>query len=174
MSDLPDTRQAPRTPLGEVPVVFVFLALAGLVFHETSTSFVEQGAASGGAMFNAALYPELLAWTLVGLSALRLASIAKAVAQGGHTPSEPGDESRQSLFKALIWLGFLVVYLMCIKPLGYHLATPVFMFASFFLLGTRNVLLAAALAIVTSLTMSFVFEVLLNVILPVGIFGIGF
>ncbi|MFN3146167.1 MAG: tripartite tricarboxylate transporter TctB family protein [Paracoccaceae bacterium] len=174
MSDLQETEQGPSNPLGEVPVVFVFLALAGLVFYETNTSFVEQGAASGGAMFNAALYPELLAWALVGLSALRLASIAKAVSQGGHTSSAPGGESRQSLFKALIWLGFLVVYLMCLKPLGYHLVTPAFMFACFFLLGSRNILLAAALAVATSLTMSFVFEVLLNVILPVGIFGIGF
>lgn len=174
MSDAQDTDAAPRTPLGELPVVFAFLALAGLVFYETSTSFVEQGAASGGAMFNAALYPKLLAWALVGLSALRLASIARAVAQGGLTSSAPDGDSRQALFKALIWLGFLVVYLMCLKPLGYHLATPVFMFACFFLLGTRNVLLAAALAVATSLTMSFVFEVLLNVILPVGVFGIGF
>lgn len=174
MSDAQDTEAAPRSPLGELPVVFAFLALAGLVFYETSTSFVEQGAASGGAMFNAALYPRLLAWALVGLSALRLVDIARAISAGGSAPAARSADDRQSLVKALICLGFLAVYLFSLKPLGYHLTTPVFMFACLVLLGTRPVLLAAALAIGTSLTMSFVFEVLLNVILPVGIFGIGF
>jgi len=40
---------------GELAVALAFMALGGFVFYEASTSFVEVGAASGGAMMNAAL-----------------------------------------------------------------------------------------------------------------------
>lgn len=174
MTQSDDAAQNPRNPLAELPVVLFFLALAGLVFYETGTSFVEQGAASGGAMFNAALYPELLGWGLILFSVVRLVDIARATYRmrrvtGVETPVMPTERP-----KALMWMGLVVVYLLCLKPLGYHLTTPVFMFACFYLLGTRSIALAAGLAVVASLTMSFMFEYLLNVILPVGMFGIGF
>ena len=160
-------------------VVLAFLALAGLVFQQTSTSFVEQGAASGGAMSNAAMFPELLAWCLILLAALQLAQIVRSVAAGSATdPSNavtavPGGD-RDSLLKALICTALFVLYLFLLKPLGYHLTTPVFMFACYSVLGTRRVMLAIALALATSLAMSFVFEYWMNIILPVGRFGIGF
>ena len=88
-------------------VVLAFLALAGLVFQQTATSFVEQGAGSGGAMRNAATFPELLAWRLVLLAALQLVQILRGVtaasavpdtsAPAGAPPAKPG-----SLTKALI------------------------------------------------------------------------
>jgi len=174
MTDRTEPPASPRNPLGELPVVAFFLALAGLVFHQTGTSFAEQGAASGGAMFNAALYPELLAWALILFSAVRLIDIARRLTRPTPTDVSVEPSGGPVLPRALTATGLLVVYLICLKPLGYHLTTPVFMFALFALLGTRNLLVAAALALATSLTMSFVFEYLLNVILPVGMFGIGF
>lgn len=174
MTERNEHPESPRNPLGELPVVLFFLALAGLVFQQTATSFVEQGAASGGAMFNAALYPEILAWSLILLSAARLIDIFRKLPGGYAAASMDRASGEFALPRALIATGLLVIYLICLKPLGYHLATPVFMFALFWLLGTRNLLLAAALAVTTSLTMSFMFEYLLNVILPVGMFGIGF
>lgn len=174
MTQSDDAVNNPRNPLAELPVVLFFLALAGLVFYETGTSFVEQGAASGGAMFNAALYPEILGWVLIVFSAVRLVDIGRATIRARRLPKAPEADGPVDLRKALMWTGLVVVYLICLKPLGYHLTTPVFMFACFFLLGTRNLILAAGLAILASLTMSFMFEYLLNVILPVGMFGIGF
>lgn len=164
-----------RRQLGEGIVVLAFLALAGLVFQQTRTNFVDQGAASGGAMFNAAMFPELLGWCLVALAVLRIVGIIRAstatqTIAGEATPAPNRADGR----KALACAGLFVVYLVLLKPLGYHLMTPAFMFGCFYVLGTRSIVLAAALAIGISLAMSFVFEFLMRVILPVGMFGIGF
>ncbi|MEO1019016.1 MAG: tripartite tricarboxylate transporter TctB family protein [Pseudomonadota bacterium] len=170
-----------RRRLGEVVVVLFFFAIAGIVFQQTSTSFVEQGAASGDAMFNAAMFPEFIAWGLIILGIVQLVAIFRpngtvAATETGTAASEPIDpqERRDSRHKALLCLAFFVFYIATIKLLGYHLMTPLFMFACYYILGTRNILLAAALAIGTSLFMSFIFEYWMSVILPVGIFGIGF
>lgn len=174
-----EAARARRRALGEVAVVLAFLALAGLVFQQTGTSFVEQDAASGGAMRNAAMFPELLAWCLILLAALQLAQIIRDLLAGHAAdleraepvaaPGEPG-----SLVKALVCTALFVLYLLLLKPLGYHLTTPVFMFACYYVLGTRRILVAIVLALATSLAMSFVFEYWMNIILPVGRFGIGF
>lgn len=172
-----------RRQVGETVVVLGFLALAGLVFQQTRTSFAEQDAASGGAMFNAAMFPELLAWCLVLLAVLRLIDIVRVVlTPQAHTANQTRDGpagernegDRDSLIKALICTAFFMLYLLLLKTLGYHLMTPLFMFACFYVLGTRRILLAAALAVGTSLAMSFIFEYWMSVILPVGMFGIGF
>ncbi len=173
-----DTR---RRRVGEAGVVLGFLALAGLVFQQTRTSFVEQGAASGGAMYNAALFPELLGWSLLLLAAIQVFRLLRPGGQpaadppqlaGVAAPEDTGD--RRSLRQALVCLALFVVYLLLLRPVGYHLATPVFMAACYYVLGTRNIVVALLLAIATSLAMSFVFEYWMNVILPVGRFGIGF
>lgn len=173
-------RSRVRRQLGEVAVVLAFLALAGLVFQQTGTSFVEQGAATGGAMFNAAMFPELMAWGLILLSALQLVGIIRALVAGTPAdaaadqdgPAGSADDSRLSV--ALVCAALFVLYLFLLKPLGYHLTTPLFLFAFYYVLGTRRILVAIALGLATSLAMSFVFEYGMNVILPVGMFGIGF
>lgn len=176
-----DEKRARRRRVGEAGVALGFLALAGLVFQQTRTSFVEQGAASGGAMYNAAMFPELLAWALVLLAGLQIVRVLRpAGLPTGDPPQLPGVAApdsafdRRSLGKALICLAIFIFYLIALRPLGYHLATPLFMGATFYVLGTRNLALVVLLAIGTSLAMSFVFEYLMNVILPVGRFGIGF
>lgn len=166
--------ETPRKPLAELPVVIGFLTLAGLVFQQTNTSFVEQGAAAGGAMFNAALYPELLAWLIVLLALIRLVNIAKDHRTRTAEANASNSGDHKALSTAFVCMGFLVVYLIALRPLGYHLTTPVFMFACFYVLGTKRIHVAVVLSLGTSLVMSFVFEFLLKVILPVGIFGIGF
>ncbi len=170
-----------RRRIGEVAVVFVFFIMAGVVFQQTNTSFVEQGAASGDAMFNAAMFPELIAWSLIVLGIIQLISIFRPSAESTGPSNdvatgEPisAEEKRDSLNKALLCLVFFLIYIATIKLLGYHLMTPIFMFACFYTLGTRNIALAALLAIGTSLFMSFIFEYWMSVILPVGMFGIGF
>lgn len=168
-----------RRRLGETLVVLAFLALAALVFQQTGTSLVEQGAAGGAAMFNAAMFPELLGWALIGLGAIQLVAIfrpqrAVPEAAGDETQALDPEERRSSLRKAFLCTAVFLLYLATLRPLGYHLMTPLFMFTCFYILGTRTILLAAVLAIGTSLFMSFVFEYWMSVILPVGRFGIGF
>ena len=97
---------------------------------------------------------------------------------GHDAPATQGTAERAVQWldrrRALVCLALFVVYLALLKPLGYHLTTPLFMFGCFYLLGTRRVVLAAVLAVGTSLLMSFVFEFWMSVIFPVGMFGIGF
>jgi hypothetical protein len=169
------TARVKRRQLGEAVVVLAFLALAGLVFQQTHTSFVEQGAASGGAMFNAAMFPELMAWGLVLLSAIQLVGIVRVLmadTEVERDAAEPAPDRQLTI--ALVCAALFVVYLFLLRPLGYHLMTPLFMAAFYYILGTRNPLVAIGLGIATSLAMSFVFEYWMNVILPVGMFGIGF
>jgi putative tricarboxylic transport membrane protein len=171
------TAKVKRRQLGEAAVVLAFLALAGLVFQQINTSFVEQGAASGGAMFNAAMFPELMAWGLVLLSAIQLVGIVRVLIADTEGESHAGEEApdhQRALTLALVCAALFVLYLFLLRPLGYHLTTPLFMAAFYYLLGTRNPLVAIGLGVATSLAMSFVFEYWMNVILPVGMLGIGF
>jgi putative tricarboxylic transport membrane protein len=172
-----------RRLIGELITAAAFLALAGLVYQQTSTAFVEAGAASGGAMMNAAMYPD---WLADGLIVLALLQIGLTLRGGFPGPEEaaprpdhePGVdaviERAANRRKGLICLGLFVLYLFVLKTVGYHLATPVLLGAMFFVLGIRNPLAAAAWGIGVSLAMSALFEVGLDVILPVGRFGIGF
>ncbi len=70
--------RARRRLIGELVAAAAFLALAGLVFQQTSTAFVEAGAASGGAMMNAAMYPDWLAAGLVVLALLQIGLTLRA------------------------------------------------------------------------------------------------
>jgi len=165
---------------GELAVALAFMALGGFVFYETSTSFVEAGAASGGAMMNAAMFPNLLASGLVILGLCQMARIGLAVVRPAAesvvaemaeplAAVEPGMRVRA----ILCGLAFLA-YIASLRQLGYHLATPVLLFVMFRTLGVAGWIRPALLAVAVSLGLSFVFEFGLDVILPVGRFGIGF
>jgi putative tricarboxylic transport membrane protein len=168
-----------RRMVGELVMAAAFLGLAGLIFQQTRTVFAEAGAAEGGAMQNAAMYPEFLAGTLVGLALLQIARTfwgvraALATAADAHAHLSTPDR-RRHLIKALVCLAAFAVYLLVLRLVGYHLATPVLMAVLYFTLGVRHPLVAAVLGVATSLLMSLFFELGLNVILPVGRFGIGF
>jgi putative tricarboxylic transport membrane protein len=164
--------------VGELVMAAAFLSLAGLIFQQTRTVFAEAGAAEGGAMQNAAMYPEFLAGALVILALLQivrtLLGVRAAVATADAHAHLSQPDRRRHLVKALVCLAAFTVYLLVLRLIGYHLATPVLMAVLYFTLGVRNPLVAAALGIATSLLMSLFFELGLNVILPVGRFGIGF
>ena len=176
-----EDRASRKRVVGELLMAAAFLALAGLVFQQTRTEFAAAGAAEGGAMQNAAMYPEFLAAGLVGLALLligrtlwtRRVTVVPAGAPEEAPTLTPADR-RRHLIKALVCLAAFVVYLLVLRVIGYHLATPVLMAVLYFTLGVANPLVAAAFGIATSLVMSAFFEFGLNVILPVGRFGIGF
>jgi hypothetical protein len=176
-----EERAGGKRVVGELLMAAAFLALAGLVFQQTRTEFAAAGAAEGGAMQNAAMYPEFLAAGLVGLGLLlivrtlwtRRVTVAPGVAPEAAPALSPA-ERRRYLIKALVCVAAFVLYLLVLRVAGYHLATPVLMAMLYFTLGVRNPLTAAGLGIATSLVMSAFFEFGLNVILPVGRLGIGF
>lgn len=159
--------------IGEVLVALGFVALAGVVLQQTNTDFVEQGASSGGAMTNAALYPELLAAGMILLAIAQIVGAVRRARAAGAAPSAPSPAEPGATPQALACFAAFTLYLLSLRTLGYHVATPVMLFAMFALLGVR-LPLAALLGVAVSLTMSLFFELGLNVILPVGRFGIGF
>lgn len=172
-----EDRASRKRVVGELLMAAAFLALAGLVFQQTRTEFVAAGAASGGAMQNAAMYPEFLAAGLVGLALLlivRTLWTGRVTVAPGEAPALSPTDRRRHLIKALVCLAAFVAYLLVLRVVGYHLTTPVLMAVLYLTLGVRNPLASAALGIATSLVMSAFFEFGLNVILPVGRFGIGF
>lgn len=163
---------------GGLAVAAGFLAVSLLVFEQILTSFAEQGAASGGALQNAALYPGLLAGVL---ALLALVQVVKLLGRG--RPEEPGPAGggpeaaapgQAEWRKAAVCTAAFFAYVVLLHPLGYHLTTPVLLFVLYRTLGEKGVVRVAFYAVGTSLIASFFFERLLDVILPVGRFGVGF
>ena len=144
----------------------LFLALPLVIFRQSATSLAEQGVASGGPMQNAALFPRMVAWLLLGLAVLNLARLLTGRVRE-PSPVDPTGGTRL----ALVATGLFVAYLLIMPTLGYHLATPVLMAALLALFGLGPVA-AIAGGCAMSLGVAAVFQGLLNVVLPVGLFEI--
>ncbi|MCT7378156.1 tripartite tricarboxylate transporter TctB family protein [Chelativorans salis] len=145
----------------------IFAAIPAVIFWQSATSLAEQDAASGGPMENAALYPRIVA----SIMAVLAAALALRLVLGRVQQRSP-LEARAGTRPALVATGVFTIYLIVLPYAGFHLATPVLCFLLFWLLGIGPV---AALAggIGLSLATAFVFEGLLNVVLPVGAFNIA-
>ncbi|PRY19939.1 tripartite tricarboxylate transporter TctB family protein [Aliiruegeria haliotis] len=156
----------------EIGVALALLVPPIVVVQQSRTSLAEQDVASGDAMTNAALYPQIVAALLGVLALWHLGSVLLATLRG-----LPAGKSRDDAANAPAWMPVASVvglagYLLALPVLGYHITTPAFIFAILMMFGVRLVQ-AAAFALALSLATAFVFEVLLNVVLPVGIFGIA-
>jgi hypothetical protein len=145
----------------------LFASVPVIVFWQCSTSLVEQDAAGGGPMENAALYPRVLAGVmsvLVVVQALRL--LLGKVRQ--PSPFKAHPETR----RALVGAGLFVVYLVALPVIGFHIATPLLCTGLFLLLG-MSIVASVVGAVLLWLATSFVFAGLLNVVLPVGVYNIS-
>ena len=154
------------------PFAFDWIALAIIamapvaIFWQSATSLARQDAASGGPLENAAFYPRVIAALLafvVVIHALRLGlgkvqTLSPLKASGGTR-------------LALILSALFVAYLMVLPLAGFHIVTPILLLTFLCAFGVRP-LVAILGAIGMWLTASFVFEGLLNVVLPVGAFNI--
>ena len=167
-----------RRKAGALAVAAAFLGLSLLVFEQILTSFAQQGAASGGALQNAALYPGLLAAVLAVLALVQCVMVLGFRLAEHADPAEGGADAavrgRPEWRKAGICTVAFFAYVVLLHPLGYHLTTPVLLFVLYRTLGEKGIVRVALYAVATSLVASFFFERLLDVILPVGRFGIGF
>jgi len=145
----------------------LFLALPLVILWQSATSLDEQGVASGGPMVNAALFPRMIAWLLLGLAVINGARIAFGMIRK-PSPLKATPTTRLALIATAIF----IVYLIALPIAGYHLATPVLIAV---LLKTLGLPFMASLAggVGMSLLVAAVFEGALNVVLPVGIFQIA-
>lgn len=144
----------------------LLLAVPLVIFWQSATSLAEQGVASGGPMENAARFPRMIAWLLLGLSVLNGLRLAL-----GHVREGSALDPTPTTRLALAVSGGFLVYLLILPVLGYHLSTPILIAALLKLFGlppVRSLLGGVAM----SLAVAAVFEGLLNVVVPVGLFQI--
>lgn len=139
-----------------------FVALPPVVGWQIATSLTDQGVASGGAMQNAATFPGIVAIALAGLciiQALRLVF--------DRTEEKAPLTGTPSTRLALVATGLFLVFLLSLGVVGYYIAAPVLLVALMRLFGVGWPGAAVA-AVVMTLAVAFVFEGLLNVVLPLG------
>lgn len=79
--------------------------------------------------------------------------------------------NRKYLLRALIMLVFTLLYYFLIKPVGFLITTPLYLFASFILFGYKKKLKGAIIALIFSVSVYFLFTKVFLVILPRGILG---
>ncbi len=144
------------------------LLLPVLVFREAATSLTAQDAASGGPMRDAAFFPEVVAWALLLPIAANLFRLVRSTthAPADETPgadTAPGPHSGQ----ALLATGLFVAYLLLLPWAGFYLATPVLMLMLMRLFG-GGWITACLMAAGLTLAVGYVFEGLLDVVLPLG------
>lgn len=146
---------------------FLFAVIV-IVFWQIETNFKEQGIASGGPYDNAASYPRTIAIFIGILLGLQL--VIELLS--GRTAAMAADVEASDLGRAAAMLVVFAVYLMVLTTVGYHLVTAPMIFAIMWICGMRNILklLLASVAIATGF--AFIFEVFLNVVLPLGIWDI--
>lgn len=153
--------------LNFIPLGFL-LAVVAIVFWQIETDFQEQGIASGGPYDNAASYPGTIAIVMLVLIVLQaLVELSKERATDVAEGIAPVD-----LRRAGMMLGVFAVYLSLLTTVGYHLATAPMICAVMWICGMRSVLKMGIASIAIATGFAFIFEVFLNVVLPLGIWGI--
>ncbi len=154
-------------------VAGLFLALGIGILAYTGTVFVEAGFGDGDALQNAALFPQIIACGLIFLSVATVGSVALGRQSRLSEDSAMPERNPALRRKAVLHLGLVAIYLGTLRHVGYDLATPIFLFAQFLLLGARWIE-ALVLGVAISLILALIFEQGLNVVFPVGQIGIGF
>jgi hypothetical protein len=139
-----------------------FVALPSIAFWQIATSLTEQGAASGGPMQNAAIFPRIVAWVLAGLCVVHALRLLLGRATGG-APLRGTPTTRLALIATALFL----VFLLSLGLVGYYIAAPILLVALMRLFGIGWIGAVLA-AVAMTLAVAFVFEGLLNVVLPLG------
>jgi len=146
---------------------FLFAVIV-IVFWQIETDFKEQGIASGGPYDNAASYPRTIAIFISVLLGLQL--LVELLTSS--TAAKAADVEASDLRRAAAMLVVFAVYLMVLTTVGYHLATAPMIFAIMWICGMRNILKLVLASFASATGFAFIFEVFLNVVLPLGIWDI--
>lgn len=151
-------------------IVSLFLIIVvAIVFQQISTSMTEQGIATGGPYDNGAAYPRAVAIVIAALVIfqLLLSTFAKTDAKEFQVTS-----LAQLVRPASVLLVF-TIYVGVLTAVGYHLTTAPMIFALMWVCGARNYLQQAVAALVMAFAFAYIFEKILNVVLPGGIFALN-
>lgn len=156
-----------------IPPVF-FLAVSATVFWQTNTDLVVKKIASGNMQYNAAFVPEMLATLIAILASLQVCKIVLVTEHNvTHEASVDTPPERFLSIRAVASAVILIAYILVLKPLGYHIATPIFLAGLFILLNVRSLVFIIGCSLFLSILTSYVFGRLLNVVLPAGMFEIA-
>jgi len=150
------------------------LAVIVTVFWQIKTDLTEQGIASGGPYDNAASYPYAIA-VFVGVLLVfqLLIELRKGKTEPLAEPPEAVEDIQPfHLSRAWMMLAVFAVYVMVLTTIGYHLATAPMIYAIMWICGMRRTLKMAISSVAIATGFAFIFEVFLNVVLPLGIWNI--
>lgn len=147
-----------------------FAAIVAVVFYQISTSMTEQGIASGGPYDNGAAYPRAVAIAICVLAAMQLA-IDHIWAKSG--PRRDAPATLADLKRPALLLVVFAIYLNVLTLLGYHLTTTPMIIAIMWICGARQIGRLLLAALVMSFVFAYLFEKILNVVLPGGVLGLN-
>lgn len=144
------------------------------VFWQIGTDLKEQGIASGGPYDNAAAYPRTVAIFIGVLLVLQLAiELLKEKAVSQKEALEAAENIQApDLRRSGMMLAIFAVYVMVLTTIGYHLTTAPMICAIMWICGMRNTVKIAISSVAIATGFAFIFEVFLNVVLPLGIWDI--
>jgi len=144
------------------------------VFWQIGTDLKEQGIASGGPYDNAAAYPRTVAIFIGVLLVLQLAiELLKEKAASQKEALEAAENIQApDLRRSGMMLAIFAVYVMVLTTIGYHLTTAPMICAIMWICGMRNTVKIAISSVAIATGFAFIFEVFLNVVLPLGIWDI--
>lgn len=167
-----------RKNLNKIITPLFFLMIAGYVLFETATRFKNAGVASGNALRNTALYPRIIAISLLILTFLYLGNIFIDYRKNKQEKIEDETLTKEerkkilmdklSAFGCLAWVyGYVTVF----EMLGFLTATPIMMIGLLGFLGVRKPIVNLSYAIGGTCLVFLFFQEFLDIPLPVGILG---
>lgn len=150
-------------------VALFLLIVVAVVFQQISTSMAEQGIATGGPYDNGAAYPRAVAIAIAALVVLQLllSIFVKNNAQ------ESNSNSLKQLKRPAATLLVFALYVSALTTLGYHLTTAPMIFALMWVCGAKSYAKQAFAALILAFAFAYIFEKVLNVVLPGGIFSLN-
>lgn len=159
-----------RGKIAELAFLGLFALITAVAFFETRVTLVEKRAASGDAFSNSALFLEIIA----GLMAVFVLAIAvqSLLRTPAATPDETPDMAERPLLRLLAFLGIVIFYVASFRLLGYYVATTLTVAGMLALMGTQSRMAYLVFPLAVSLIIGFVFEILFNVVLPLGFLGL--
>lgn len=149
--------------------VFIIVVCA-LVGFDVNTGLAEQGAVGGDALEDASMFPMKVVYLIVCLLIIDVVHFQTSGAKGNNDGQEPVKASgtRRSIFMIV----GTCIFLLLLEPVGFVLLTPIYLGFLFRLLGVAKVLTSFLSGILATAILYFVFQNLLNVILPIGLLRI--
>jgi hypothetical protein len=143
-------------------------AVAGVLFLGSAAYFVAAGAGRQVVqrdLVGQAGFPRALA--LVAMVATALLAVKGLREWRAETAAEDGGTPPVWWRPWALW-GVTVAYVVALAPIGFHVSTPLYVFAALSLLGFPNRVRTGAIALGTTAGLYVIFDFFLGVRLPVG------